>query len=104
MNVFDRELYNFKFNNMEKEVNKFKDTAMVILKDKLGSNVTQLLNNYQEFSSSFLPPEYSICYDLYINGVKINGDFLNPYDDYIINADTHKEITENDIKSFLNEI
>lgn len=89
---------------MEKEINKFKDTAMVVIKDKPGSNVTQLLSKYQEFSSSFLPPEYRTSYDLYINGVKMNGDFLNPYDEYILDADTHKEITENDIKSFLNEI
>ena len=89
---------------MEKEINKFKDTAVVIIKDKLGSNVTQLLSKYPEFSSSFLPLEYSICYDLYINGVKMNGNYLNPYDDYIIDAITHKEITEYDIKSFLNEI
>lgn len=45
-----------------------------------------------------------MSYDLYVNGVKVNGDFLNPYDEYIINADTHKEITEDDIRSFLNEI
>lgn len=89
---------------MEKEINKFKNTAVVVIKDKPRSNVTQLLSKYQEFSSSFLPPEYRISYDLYINGVKVDGDFLNPYDEFIINADTYKEITENDIKSFLNEI
>lgn len=86
---------------MGKEINKFKDTAMVVIKDKPGSDITQLLSN---FSSLFLPPEYRISYDLYINGVKVDGNFLNPYDEYIINADTHKEITENYIKSFLNEI
>lgn len=86
---------------MEKEINKFKDTAMVVIKDKPGSDIARLLSN---FSSSFLPSEYRISYDLYINGVKVDGDFLNPYDEYILDADTHKEITENDIKSFLNEI
>ena len=89
---------------MEKEIDKFKNIAVVIIKDKPGSNVTQLLSKYQEFGSSFLPPEYRVSYDLYINGVKIDGDFLNPYDEFIINANTHKEITEDDIKSFLNVI
>lgn len=86
---------------MEKEINKFKDIAVVTLKNKPGSDIAQLLSN---FSSSFLPSKYRISYDLYVNGVKVDGDFLNPYDEYIINADTHKEITEDDIKSFLNEI
>lgn len=84
---------------MEKEVDKFKDTAVVVIKDKPGSNITQLLSKHPEFSSSFLPPEYRISYDLYVNGVKIDGDYLLvDGGNRILEARTYREITEEDIK------
>ena len=52
--------------------------------------------------ATFIPPEYSTCYDLYINGVKVDGDYLLVDDgDRILEAKTYREITEEDIKNFL---
>ena len=52
--------------------------------------------------ATFLLPEYSTCYDLYINGVKVDGDYLLVDDgDRILEAKTYREITEEDIKNFL---
>ena len=97
---------------MEKEINKFKDTAVVVIKDKPPrTRLEELLqmfpsDNYftylpEEFCYIFTP-EYSICYDLYINGVKVDGDYLLVDDgDRILEAKTYREITEEDIKNFL---
>lgn len=89
---------------MEKEINKFKDTAVVVIKNKPPR--TRLEELLQMFPSrnfaTFLPPEYSTCYDLYINGVKVDGDYLLVDDgDRILEAKTYREITEEDIKNFL---
>lgn len=51
--------------------------------------------------ATFLPPEYSICYDLYINGVKVDGDYLLvDGGEKVLEAKTYREITEDDIKKF----
>lgn len=89
---------------MEKEIDKFKNTAMVVIKDKPPR--TRLEELLQMFPSdnyfTYLPPEYSTCYDLYINGVKMDGDYLLvDGGDRVLEAKTYREITEEDIKNFL---
>ena len=89
---------------MEKEINKFKDTAVVVIKDKPPrTRLEELLRMFpSRHFATFLPPEYSICYDLYINGVKVDGDYLLVDNgDRILEAKTYREITEEDIKNFL---
>ena len=89
---------------MEKEINKFKDTAVVVIKDKPPR--TRLEELLQMFPSdnyfTYLPEEYCTLYDLYINGVKVDGDYLLVDDgDRVFEAKTYREITEEDIKNFL---
>lgn len=89
---------------MEKEIDKFKDTAVVVIKDKPPrTRLEELLRMFpSRHFATFLPPEYSTCYDLYINGVKVDGDYLLVDDgDRILEAKTYREITEEDIKNFL---
>lgn len=87
---------------MEKEINKFKDIAVVVIKEKYTKPKTKLenlLSNSPEniFVSAFSNYTY---YDLYINGIKVDGEFINPYGDHIFDAETYKEITEETIKLF----
>ena len=89
---------------MEKEINKFKDTAVVVIKDKPPR--TRLEELLQMFPSdnyfTYLPEEYCTLYDLYINGVKVDGDYLLVDNgDRILEANTYKERTEEDMKNFL---
>lgn len=88
---------------MEKKINKFKDTAMVVIKDRKEelTLVEKLISPDPNNVFTSLPPEYCIYYDLYVNGRKVIGDFINPYGERILYADTFKEITEEDIKNFL---
>ena len=89
---------------MEKEINKFKDTAVVVIKDKPPR--TRLEELLQMFPSdnyfTYLPEEYCTLYDLYVNGVKVDGDYLLVDNgDRVLEAKIYKEITEGDIKNFL---
>lgn len=89
---------------MEKEINKFKDTAVVVIKDKPPrTRLEELLRMFpSRHFATFLPPEYSTCYDLYINGVKVDGDYLLvDGGEKVLEAKTYREITEEDIKNFL---
>lgn len=89
---------------MEKEINKFKDTAMVVIKDKPPrTRLEELLRMFpNRHFATFLPPEYSTCYDLYVNGVKMDGDYLLvDGGEKVLEAKTYREITEEDIKNFL---
>ena len=89
---------------MEKKINKFKDTAMVVIKSKPPrTRLEELLRMFpNRYFATFLPPEYSTCYDLYINGIKMDGDYLLvDGGDRILEAKTYREITEEDIKNFL---
>lgn len=85
---------------MEKEIDKFKDTAMVVIKSKPKTKLETLLSNSPEniFVSAFSNYTH---YDLYINGIKVNREFINPYGDHIFDAETYKEITEETMKAFL---
>ena len=90
---------------MEKEINKFKDTAMVTLKEKYRKPKTKLENLLSNSPENIFVSAFSnyTHYDLYINEKKIEGDFINPYGEHIFNAETYTEITEKDIKAFLYE-
>lgn len=51
---------------------------------------------------TYLQEEYFTLYDLYVNRVKVDGDYLLVDNgDRILEAKTYKEITEGDIKNFL---
>lgn len=89
---------------MEKEIDKFKDTAVVVIKSKPPK--TRLEELLQMFPSekyfTYLPEEYSTCYNLYVNGVKMDGDYLLvDGGNQILEAKTYREITGEDIKNFL---
>lgn len=89
---------------MEKEINKFKDTAVVVIKNKPPrTRLEELLRMFPSDNYfTYLPEEYCTLYDLYVNGVKVDGDYLLVDNgDRILEAKTYKEITEDDIKNFL---
>lgn len=93
---------------MEKKINKFEDTAMVVIKNKPLSRIEQWVEDLceEDYCSldSFLPKEYTTVYDLYINGKHIEGDYLwisRGYDDRIINNDTRIELTKDNILDIL---
>lgn len=87
---------------MEKTIDKFKNTAVVVIKDKPPKiRLEELLRMFPGNYLTFLPPEFSTCYDLYINGEKIDGDYLLVDRDKILDAETYSEITEDDIKHHL---
>ena len=58
---------------MEKEISEFKNTAVVTLKDKPKSREEELLSSLGISNScfTFLPPEYSTSYNLFINGIQM---------------------------------
>lgn len=89
---------------MEKEIDKFKDTAMVVIKDKPPR--TRLEELMLMFPSdnyfTYLPEEYCTFYDLYVNGVKVDGDYLLvDGGEKVLEAKTYREITEEDIKNYI---
>ena len=88
---------------MEKKVNRFKNTAVVTLKreEKTKSPVEKLLYSGK---SDILSNELYLEYDLYINDEKIDGKYLYLYEGCILESKTLKEITEEDIINFLNEV
>lgn len=88
---------------MEKEINKFKDTAMVVIKEKYKKPKTKLENLLSNSPENIFVSAFSnyVHYDLYINGKQIEGDFINPYGEHIFNAETYTEIIEETIKAFL---
>lgn len=86
---------------MEKTISKFKNTAVVTLKSRSGFKIARLL---KEKLRTLLPIDYNICYDLYINGEKVEGSFLNPYDDCVLDSSTYKEVTEKDITELIKKI
>lgn len=90
---------------MEKEISKFKNTAVVIIKEKYRNPKTKLENLLSNSPENIFVSAFSnyTCYDLYINGKQIEGDFINPYGEHIFNAETYTEITEETIKAFLYE-
>lgn len=90
---------------MEKEINKFKDIAMVIIKEKYRKPKTKLENLLSNSPENIFVSSFSnyTHYNLYINEKKIEGDFINPYGEHIFNAETYTEITEENIKAFLYE-
>lgn len=89
---------------MEKEISEFKNTAVVTLKDKPKSREEELLSSLGISNScfTFLPPEYSTSYDLFVNGIQMEGSYLNPSDEIILDSKTFRRITEEDIINFLN--
>ena len=89
--------------SMEKEISEFKNTAVVTLKreEKTKSPVEKLLYSG---NSDFLSNELYLEYDLYINDEKIDGKYLYLYEGCILESKTLKEITEEDIINFLNEV
>ena len=91
---------------MEKEISEFKNTAVVTLKDKPKSREEELLSSLGISNSclTFLPPEYSTSYDLFINGIQMEGSYLNPSDEIILDSKTFRRITKEDIINFLNNI
>ncbi len=89
---------------MEKTIDKFKNTAVVVIKDKPikpKTKVEELLSTSRDYIFTSLPLEYCIKYDLYINGEKIDGDYLLVDGDKILDAETCTEIIEDDIKHHL---
>lgn len=88
-----------------KEINKFKNTAAVTLKEKYRKPKTKLENLLSNSLENIFVSAFSnyTHYDLYINGKQIKGDFINPYDEHIFNAEIYTEIIEETIKAFLYE-
>lgn len=88
---------------MEKEISEFKNTAVVTLRreEKTKFPVEKLL-----YSGKYdiLSNELYLEYNLYVNDEKMDGKYLYLYEGCILESKTLKEITEEDIINFLNEV
>lgn len=86
---------------MEKKIDKFKNTAVVIIKDppsrEISNNslVDKLIRTGEEHT--FIPFK---LYELYVNDFKVPGLYYC-VDDLIMDGKTLKEITEEDIKKLI---
>lgn len=85
---------------MEKKVIKFEGSAVVTLVDVLinASPVEKLIRVGSRMN--FIPESYSKLYKLYINDIEVEGTFLNPEGEIILNSSTLELITSDFINSF----
>lgn len=88
---------------MEKKIVKFESPAVVTLVDILidAPSVNRLSSVGTRMN--FIPESYSKLYKLFINDIEVDGTFLNPEGEVIINSSTSEIITRDFINSFLED-